>query len=474
MEFGSIVHLAASAVNITQLPACAVSRVPGNISIQPDLSNLHDVFSAGRRDQGTVLWLTSNHGTVVMHCRKMRRRQRNLHMPARRIYLRHGDMHVSIMWIVRCALDKGLEFRVVNFLLGSMALGLVIMRLFFKKYLSTSKRLGLDDWTILAGLILGVPSVVIQVFFLTPTGLGRDIWTLDIPTLLAFGHYFYVMEILYLTLMMLIKVALSLFYLSIFPGTVIRRLLWVTVAFHVACGLAFILKTVLQCTPVAYNWEKFNGDASTTGHCVDINASGWVNGVIGVVADIWLFALPLTQLKRLTLHWKKKVAAAIMFLTGAIITIVSMLRLKSLVHFANSYNPTWDQWSVVFWSTIEVSVGFICTCLPALRLILMRMYPQTFKSDSYASSSFTSRNLYRRSSISRIVDEGCENDLVDLSQSNLIPAHLQDTLKDNEDGSGARSGKIRIQSLQALPLDENSMKGTARDQTAARKQSAND
>ncbi|KAF5132755.1 hypothetical protein E5D57_003375 [Metarhizium anisopliae] len=369
--------------------------------------------------------------------------------------------------------DKGLEFRVVNFLLGSMALGLVVMRLFFKKYLSTSKRLGLDDWTIVAGLILGVPSVVIQVFFLTPTGLGRDIWTLDIPTLIAFGHYFYVMEILYLTLMMLIKVALSLFYLSIFPGTVIRRLLWVTVAFHIACGLAFILKTVLQCMPVAYNWEKFNGDASTTGHCVDINASGWVNGVIGVVADIWLFALPLTQLKRLTLHWKKKVAAAIMFLTGAIITIVSMLRLKSLVHFANSYNPTWDQWSVVFWSTIEVSVGFICTCLPALRLILMRMYPQTFKSDSYASSSFTSRNLYRRSSISRIVDEGCENDLVDLSQSNLIPAHLQDTLKDNEDESGARRGKIRIQSLQTLSLDENIMEGTARDQTAARRSSAN-
>lgn len=98
----------------------------------------------------------------------------------------------------------------------------------------------------------------------------------------------------------------------------------------------------------------------------------------------------------------------------------------------------------------------------------MRMYPQTFKSDSYASSSFTSRNLYRRSSIPRIVDEGCENDLVDLSQSNLIPAHLQDTLKDNEDELGARSGKIRIQSLQALLLDENSMKGTARDQTAAR------
>lgn len=193
---------------------------------------------------------------------------------------------------------------------------LVALRILFKQYFSASKRLGLDDWTILVAMIIGIVSVVVQVFFLTPNGLGRDIWTMDIPTLLLFGHYFYVMEILYLTLITLIKVSLSLFYLNIFPGQIIRRLLWITVAFHIACGIAFITKTVLQCTPVDYNWNKFDDDPRTTGHCIDINASGWANGIIGVVADIWLFALPLTQLKRLKLHWKKKVGAAIMFLTG--------------------------------------------------------------------------------------------------------------------------------------------------------------
>ncbi|KAG8411888.1 hypothetical protein J3458_015183 [Metarhizium acridum] len=405
MEFGSIVHLAASAVNVTQLPACASSC----IAARCDVANVTCICHNGGYSSamGACVFQSCALSDALF--------SRNLtstlcNEPTR---------------------DRGLEFRVVNFLLGSMAFGLVVMRIFFKKYLSTSKRLGLDDWTILAALVVGIPSVVIQVFFLTPTGLGKDVWTLDIPMLLDFGHYFYVMEVLYLTLITLIKVSLTLFYLSIFPGTVIRRLLWVTVAFHITCALAFVLKTVLQCTPVEYNWEKFDGDPSTTGHCIDINASGWANGVIGVVADIWLFALPLTQLKRLRLHWKKKVAAAIIFLTGAIITIVSMLRLKSLVHFANSYNPTWDQWSVVFWSTIEVSVGFICTCLPALRLILMRMYPQTFKPDSCGSSSPASRNFYRRNSISRIADEGSENDLVNLSQSNLVPAHLQDSLKGN-------------------------------------------
>lgn len=58
------------------------------------------------------------------------------------------------------------------------------------------------------------------------------------------------------------------------------------------------------------------------------------------------------------------------------VTIVSILRLRSLIFFANSSNPTWDQWSIAYWSTIEVNVGMICTCLPSLRLILLRLFPQ--------------------------------------------------------------------------------------------------
>lgn len=60
------------------------------------------------------------------------------------------------------------------------------------------------------------------------------------------------------------------------------------------------------------------------------------------------------------------------------VTVVSILRLQSLLHFANSNNPTWDQWFVAFWSIIEVNVGMICTCLPTLRLILVRLCPNIF------------------------------------------------------------------------------------------------
>lgn len=58
------------------------------------------------------------------------------------------------------------------------------------------------------------------------------------------------------------------------------------------------------------------------------------------------------------------------------VTIVSILRLQSLVTWGNSKNPTYEEWAIVYWSTIEVNVGMICTCLPTLRLVLVRIFPR--------------------------------------------------------------------------------------------------
>ena len=57
------------------------------------------------------------------------------------------------------------------------------------------------------------------------------------------------------------------------------------------------------------------------------------------------------------------------------VTVVSILRLQGLVSFANSTNPTWDNWEVTSWSFIEVNIGITCACLPTFRLMLVRFFP---------------------------------------------------------------------------------------------------
>jgi hypothetical protein len=47
-------------------------------------------------------------------------------------------------------------------------------------------------------------------------------------------------------------------------------------------------------------------------------------------------------------------------------TVVSIVRLRSIVNFAST-NPTYDNVPATYWSVLEVFLGIICICLPALR-----------------------------------------------------------------------------------------------------------
>lgn len=73
---------------------------------------------------------------------------------------------------------------------------------------------------------------------------------------------------------------------------------------------------------------------------------------------------------------------------------MSCLRLHSLVSFASSINPTWDQVDVVTWSAIEVNVGIICACLPTIRVILVRFFPSIMGTTKNSSQAYHSKYGY--------------------------------------------------------------------------------
>jgi hypothetical protein len=57
-----------------------------------------------------------------------------------------------------------------------------------------------------------------------------------------------------------------------------------------------------------------------------------------------------------------------------------------MIQFANSENITWDYVPIGYWSTLEIHVGIVIACLPALRALQHRLFPGTKKSTSYYAS----------------------------------------------------------------------------------------
>ncbi|KAI0009042.1 hypothetical protein F4779DRAFT_584288 [Xylariaceae sp. FL0662B] len=275
--------------------------------------------------------------------------------------------------------DRRYSYDVISWtLLGASAL-IVFTRIVFIKFFSSST-LGLDDLFVFLTLVNITPAAIINAVLLTANGIGKDIWTLTPDQITSFGIGFYIITILYFSEVYVLKLALLFFYLRIFPGHTIRRLLWGTVAFDVLFGISFIFTAIFQCQPINYNWNSWKGEGG--GRCANTRAIASSNAAISIVLDLWMLALPLSQLKKLKLHWKKKVGVALMFCVGTFVTVVSVIRLSSLVEFRSSDNLTWDFYGISLWSTVEITVGIICACMPAMRLILIRIAPKIFEGSS--------------------------------------------------------------------------------------------
>lgn len=188
----------------------------------------------------------------------------------------------------------------------------------YNQFFSPRTRFNLEELALIAASGVGIVTLALQIFGVNGHGMGTDVWGLDRSTLYTFRRYFYMIQIGYIVLMLFLKLTVTFFYFNIFFGQRIRTLLWATVVFHVAALTACALAILIQCLPIEYQWDKFYHihDDSMTGQCININTACWVNSSISVASDLWLLAVPLSQLRKLKLHWKKKLGASLMFIAG--------------------------------------------------------------------------------------------------------------------------------------------------------------
>jgi hypothetical protein len=114
------------------------------------------------------------------------------------------------------------------------------------------------------------------------------------------------------------RASIILFYMRIFTSKAndnkISRLLIGTMVFNVIYNFTFIIAIIFQCRPLPYFWTQWEG--LHEGHCGNYNMLAWVAAGTGIVFDLWMLALPLSQLMELRLPWKKKTMGSLMFFFG--------------------------------------------------------------------------------------------------------------------------------------------------------------
>ncbi|KAK8063072.1 hypothetical protein PG997_015169 [Apiospora hydei] len=121
---------------------------------------------------------------------------------------------------------------------------------------------------------------------------------------------------------------------------------------------------------------------------------------------------------------RKRAQTFVMFSLGLLVVITSCIRLRYLVRFEKSDNPTWDNVDAIIWTHAEVSVSVIVVCLPTVRAALASVAPRLLGSTAKTpgnsaktpfsgpsaggGSSTLSRSRGRRERYEGLEDEGGE------------------------------------------------------------------
>jgi hypothetical protein len=191
----------------------------------------------------------------------------------------------------------------------------VAARIIFKLF-ARGQTIWYDDYAIVFLLLFGgIPSMCITVAVLAPAGLGRDIWSLPFENIDTIFRWAFISGVLYFPQVAMLKLTFLFFYLRIFPSRRTKQLIWATIVFCCLFGFVFFFVAIFTCAPIEYWWVW---DGSPGGQCLSKDGIQWSSAIISIVVDVWMIAIPLWNVRKLKLHWKKKLGVAAMFLVGSL------------------------------------------------------------------------------------------------------------------------------------------------------------
>lgn len=197
------------------------------------------------------------------------------------------------------------------------------------------------------------------------------------------AQLFFIDELFYTLVLGLCRISITLFLMRIFQSHGFSVIGFVVVGWVSLTTAIIIFMTAFQCHPVHWNWDGWTGAMGPASEaCIDVNALSYAAAGMGIAQDLTILLLPLPMVMGLKMALRRRLLTLFMFSLGIFVTITSCIRLRFLVQFSTSDNPTWDNSDAVIWTHAEVVVAVIVLTLPALRMALATFAPRLFGSSN--------------------------------------------------------------------------------------------
>lgn len=188
------------------------------------------------------------------------------------------------------------------------------------------------------------------------------------------------------------KTSILVFYLSLSATHKVFR--WATIATLVVVncgGLALTILNIVQCRPVNAAWAS---PVPASASCTNIVTIYLSSAPLNIITDLAIFFLPMPILTSMRLPKKQKVILVITFGFGVFVAVVDVIRIAYLQNAQratlratqsdqsetgneqrNTGDFAWYSSLSFMWSAVEINVGIMCGCVPALKPLARRFLP---------------------------------------------------------------------------------------------------
>ncbi|KAK1951970.1 hypothetical protein LY78DRAFT_731711 [Colletotrichum sublineola] len=246
---------------------------------------------------------------------------------------------------------------------------------FFARRLRQS-RIWPEDWIIVVSLIAAGVHVFITLGLMIPNGTGKHVWAAPPIATKAWAIGLFISELAYTITLTTVKFSTLLFYWRIFnTRTSIRPRIWIMFGIVSSWCIAVLLVSIFQCIPTNAFWDRYdpvNPMSPTEFTCgVDVNKFFNGNSIPNIITDALVVMLPIPYVLSLQMRKPQKFALLGVFLLGTFVTIISMVRLKTILAVdLKSPDITWNFCDTIIWTNVEANIAIVCACLPSLKPLL--------------------------------------------------------------------------------------------------------
>ncbi|EYB25550.1 hypothetical protein FG05_03151 [Fusarium graminearum] len=217
----------------------------------------------------------------------------------------------------------------------------------------------------------------IGVMLAIPSGFGKHLWDVRATSLNGYFQLLLVLGLTYVWPPTLAKLAILVLYYRLIPNRGFRWAIYGTAAGLIIYTIVFTILLAWPCYPLK---------PGTTACVVNLTVA---QGVLNIVSDGIVIALPIPLIHRLNMPLRQRITAGLLLALGSAVVVVSCIRFGYVKKMEDNPDVTWTQASTSQWSCIEMNTGIICNCLAHLKPFVRKHLPFLSKFVTRGSSNMS-------------------------------------------------------------------------------------